>query len=146
MINSVAKRVALRLRINYSLDRFLTPRIEEYTSHLVASKYNREEVKQIKRECSKLDRVDLVRRPRRNKNGRGQKKMVLFSKWDSRGHNVHDALKKFKLILYMNKENEIAFPAGSLISGFRRQNNIGEMIAPSKPVMVAPQKPVGGRG
>ena len=40
------------LTINCSLDRFLTPRIEEYTSYLVPSNYNREEVKGIMEEYS----------------------------------------------------------------------------------------------
>ena len=46
----------------------------------------------------------------------------------------------------MDNENKGAFPPGTLISGFRRQKNIGEIIAPSKPVRVAPQEPAGGRG
>ena len=46
----------------------------------------------------------------------------------------------------MDKENEKAFPPGSLITGFRRQKNMGEIIAPSKPIRVATQLPAGGRG
>ena len=91
VFKSVATSVGLRLRMNCSLDRFLTPRIEEYTSYLVPINYDREEVKGIMEECSKLDRVDIVRRPRRNKNGSGQKKMVLCSKWDPRVPNGHNA-------------------------------------------------------
>ena len=41
VFKSVAKSVGLRLRMNCSLDRFLTPRIEEYTRYLVASNYDR---------------------------------------------------------------------------------------------------------
>ena len=37
----------------------------------------------------------------------------------------------------MNTENKKAFPKGSIICGFRRQKNIGEYIAPSKPKRVA---------
>ena len=72
--------------------------------------------------------------------------MVFCSKWDPRGPNVHKAIQRFKGILYMDKENQTAFPPGSLISGFRRQKNIGEIIAPSKPVRITPQEPAGGRG
>ena len=50
VFKSVAKSVGLRLRMNCSLDRFLTPRIEEYTSYLVASNYNKKEVKEIMEE------------------------------------------------------------------------------------------------
>ena len=46
----------------------------------------------------------------------------------------------------MDGENKKAFPPGSIISGFRRQKNIGEIIAPSKLVRTAQQAPAGGRG
>ena len=55
-------------------------------------------------------------------------------------------MKGFMNILYMDGENKKAFPPGSIISGFRRQKNIGEIIAPSKPVRTAQQAPAGGRG
>ena len=48
--------------------------------------------------------------------------------------------------MYLNSENKKAFPKGSIICGFRRQKNIGEIIAPSKPVRVARGEPAGGRG
>ena len=136
VFKSVAKSVGLRLRMNCSLDRFLTPRIEEYTRYLVASNYNRKEVEEIMGECKQLDREELIRRPRKEKRNNGPKKYIFCSKWDPRGPNIHTAIKKFQNILYMDKENEIAFPPGSLISGFRRQKNVGEIIAPSKPVRV----------
>ena len=146
VFKSVAKSVGLRLRMNCSLDRFLTPMIEEYTRYLVASNYNRKEVEEIMGECKQLDREELIRRPRKEKRNNGPKKYIFCSKWDPRGPNIHTAIKKFQNILYMDKENEIAFPPGSLISGFRRQKNVGEIIAPSKPVRVAHQTPGGGRG
>ena len=40
----MAKAVATRLRLNCSLERFYTPRVEEYTRYLLASDYTREEV------------------------------------------------------------------------------------------------------
>ena len=58
---SIVKSVGLRLRANCSLDRFLTPRIEEYTQYFVASDYNRKEVQKILEECSKVDRVELIK-------------------------------------------------------------------------------------
>ena len=56
VFKSVAKSVGLRLRMNCSLDRFLTPRIEEYTSYLVASNYNKKEVTENMEECKQMDR------------------------------------------------------------------------------------------
>ena len=44
----------------------------------------------------------------------------------------------------MDNKNQKAFPPGSLIAGFRRQKNIGEIIAPSKPIRVARGEPEGG--
>ena len=41
-------------------------------------------------------------------------------------------------ILYLNKENEEVFPRGSIIDGFMRQTNLGDIIAPTNPQRVAP--------
>ena len=146
VFKSVAKCVGLRLRMNCSLDRFLSPRIEEYTRYLVASNYDRKQVQKTLEEVKLMDREELVKRPRRSVNRGGKKKFVLCSKWDPRGPNVHKALKSFEGTLYMDKENEKAFPPGSLITGFRRQKNLGEIIAPSKPRRMANQQQAGGRG
>ena len=51
VFKSVAKSVGLRLRMNCSLDRFLTPRIEEYSRYLMASNYPKNEVEKT------MDRV-----------------------------------------------------------------------------------------
>ena len=63
-----------------SLDRFLTLRIEEYTSYLVASNYNKKDVMKIMGECKVMDREELVRRPRKEKGRNGQKKFIFCSK------------------------------------------------------------------
>ena len=146
VFKSVAKCVGLRLRMNCSLDRFLTPRIEEYSRYLMASNYPKKEVEKTMEECKHLDRKELINRPRRNSNSRQPKKYVFCSKWDPRGPNVHEAIKRFENILYMDRENEKAFPRGFLTAGFRRQKNIGEIIAPSKPVRMARGEPAEGRG
>ena len=146
VFKSVAKSVGIRLRINCSLDRFLSPRIEEYTRYLVASNYDRVEVEKTMEECKGMDRKELIRKSRRNRRNAGPKKIVFTSKWDPRGPNVHEAMKSFQRCLYMDKENEKAFPPGTLMNGFRRQKNVGEIIAPSKPIRVAKQQPAGGRG
>ena len=116
---SIVKSVGLRLRANCSLDRFLTPRLEEYTNYFVASDYDRKEVKEILEKCSKTDREELIRRPRKNRRGGGdQKKYVLCSRWDPRQANVREGLKLMEEILYLNKENKKVFPRGSIIAGF----------------------------
>ena len=46
---------------------------------------------------------------------------------------MRERLKLMEEALYFNKENEKVFPRGSIIAGFRRQKNVGEMIAPTKP-------------
>ena len=145
IFKSIVKSVGLRLRANCSLDTFLSPRIEEYTNYFVASDYDRKEVKKILEDCSKVDRVELIKRPRKNKRvGGGPKKYVLCSKWDPRQPNVREGLKMMEDILYLNKENETVFPRGSLIAGFRRQKNVGEIVAPSKPQRVAVEHEEGG--
>ena len=69
---------------------------------------------------------------------------MICSKWDPRQPNVHEGVKLLEEILYMNKENENCFPRGSIIAGFRRQKNLGEIIAPSKPVRKARVQVQGG--
>ena len=134
---SVVKSVGMRLRTNCSLDRFLTPRIEEYTRYFLASDYSKREVDKIMEECKNMDREEIIKRPRRDKRHGGPKKFVLATKWDPRNANAHKALRKMEEILYLNVENERCFPRGSIIAGFRRQRNLGEIIAPTKPVRQA---------
>ena len=130
---AIVKSIGLRLRTNCSLDRFLSPRIEEYTRYLLASDYTRKEVEVVLEECRLLDREEIIKRPRRDKRRGGPRKFVMCSKWDPRQPNVHMGVKIFQEILYQNRENEICFPRGSIITGFRRQRNLGEIVAPSKP-------------
>ena len=51
--------------MNCSLERFLSPRIEEYTRYLMASGYLRKEVEKEMEKARQLDRVELIGRPRR---------------------------------------------------------------------------------
>ena len=55
VFKSVAKAVATRLVTNCSLERFLSPRIEEYTRYLIAPDYSREEVEVAMEEARRLD-------------------------------------------------------------------------------------------
>merc|ERR1719300_1818227 len=48
--------------------------------------------------------------------------------WGSEKHDEY---------LYLNPENVKCFPRGSIIAGFRRQRNLGEIIAPTKPTRTA---------
>ena len=88
-------------------------------------------------ECQNLDREEIIRRPRKDKRRGGPRKYVMCSTWDPRQPNVHEGMKLLENILYENSENRKCFPKGSIISGFRRQRNLGEIISPSKPVREA---------
>ena len=112
--SSVAKAVARRLVLNCSLERFLSPRIEEYTRYLVASDYPREEVELAMAEARGLDREELLARPRRERR-RGGRKQVLVTTWDPRAPNIKEGLRKFEEILYQNPDNLEGFPRGSII-------------------------------
>ena len=105
----------------------------------MASNYTRQEIDVVMEGCKHLDREEIIKRPRKDKRRRGgSKKFVICSKWDPRQPNVHEGVKSLEEILYMNRENEKCFPrGGSIIAGFRRQKNLGEIIAPSKPVRKA---------
>ena len=135
IFSAVAQSVALRLRTNCSLDRFLSPRIEEYSRYLMASDYSRKEVEKVMGDCKKLDRSELIKTNKKRR--QESRKYVLCSKWDPRQPNIKEGLKLLEDVMYLNTENKKAFPQGSIICGFRRQKNIGEYIAPSKPKRVA---------
>ena len=70
VFKSVARSVATRLVMNCSLERFLSPRVEEYTRYLMASDYSRKEVEVAMQEARRQDREELIRRPRRQKSSR----------------------------------------------------------------------------
>ena len=53
---AIVKSVGLRLRTNCSLDRFMSPRIEEYTRYLLASDYSRAEIDRV------MDRTNIIKR------------------------------------------------------------------------------------
>ena len=70
-----------------------------------------------------------LRRGRR----RGGRKSVLVTTWHPRAPNIKEGLKLLVERLYQSNENEEAFPRGSVIAGFRRSRNLGEVIAPTRP-------------
>ena len=90
---AVVKSVSLRLRTNCSLDRFLSPRIKEYSRYLLASGYSRMEIDRVMGECEDLDREEIIRRPRKDKRRGGPRKYVMCSTWDPRQPNVHEGMK-----------------------------------------------------
>ena len=79
-LESIFYPLGLRLRTNCSLDRFLSPRIEEYTRYLLASDYTRKEVDGVMEECKLLDREEIITRPRKDKRRGGPRKFVMCSK------------------------------------------------------------------
>ena len=118
---------------------FFLQELKSIYNYFVASDYDRKEAMKIMDECSKIDRVELIKRPRKNKiRGGGPKKYVLCSRRDPRQPNVREGIKLMEDILYLNKKNEEVFPKGSIIAGFRSQKKLGEIIAPTNPQRVAP--------
>ena len=140
--NSVSKSVATRLVINCSLERFLSPRVEEYTRYLMASDYTRQEVEKEMEEARQLDREELVRRPPRRRTS--ERKFALVSRWDPRGPNIKEGLRRLESVLYDNPDNLRVFPKGSLIPAFTRGKNLGEHIAPTQPVRERRERVQGG--
>ena len=82
------------------------------------------------------------RRPRRARaSGR---KFAMVSRWDPRGPNIKEGLKQLESMHYENPENLQVFPRGSIILAFRRGRNLGEIIAPTKPLRERPERVEGG--
>ena len=81
----------------------------------------------------KLDRTELIQRPRKDRRRNGNRKYVLCTKWDPRQPNIRMGLNLLEEVMYLSEENKKVFPKGSIISGFRRQRKVGEYVAPTKP-------------
>jgi hypothetical protein len=120
----------LRLSANCSLDRFLSPRIEEYTNYFVASDYDRKEVRKIMDEGSKVDKVELIKRPRKNKRrGGGPKKYVQCSRWDPRQPNEKEGLKLMEDSTLTRKIKRFSPEVQSLLDSGGRKT-LGKLLHP----------------
>ena len=92
------------------------------------------------------NREDFIFRARRNRQGNGAKKFVLVTDWDPRHPDISKIIKENKSTLYRDPLNKRLFPEGSIIAGFRRRRNLGEMIAPTTPRRAARPRPAGDGG
>ena len=61
-----------------------------------------------------------------------REKFVLVSDWDPRHPDISHILRGNKDTLYRDPLNRRLFPDGSVIAGFRRRRNLGEIICPTK--------------
>ena len=162
VFKSVLKSAAIRLNQNCSLDTFLWDRKIEYSRYFYASLYKPKEVADIMDKCTGLtkdrngefvrgparqNREDFIFRPRRNKRAGGKRKHVLVSDWDPRVPDVARILRKHKNTLYRDPINKKLYPEGSVIAGFRKRRNLGQMVAPTLPRRQArPRHDPGGGG
>ena len=87
-------------------------------------------------------RVDLINRPRRcRKKPSGDPKFVLVSDWDPRVPDIRSAIRSGLDTLYGDAVNRRVFKRGSIISGFRRGRNLGEIICPTNIVRNPASRP-----
>ena len=161
VFKSVVKSAAIRLNMNCSTDNFLWDRKVEYSRYFYASLYKPKEVDKIMDEVTGLtkndggdfvrgpareNRENFINRPRRSRSaGAGAKKHVLVTDWDPRNPDISAILKKHKSTLYSDPINRRLFPEGSVIAGFRRRRNLGELVAPTLPRR-QPRPPPGDGG
>ena len=120
--------VALRLRRNWSEDRFLNKRLEEYKGYLVDQGYPEE---LVSREFSRV--VNIPRNNLLQAKVRDSKEIFPFVlTYDPNLPSINGLIKKhFHLLLSSPKLKEL-FPPNSIISSFRRSKNLKEILAPSK--------------
>ena len=117
--------------------------MEEYTRYLLASDYTREEVEVAMEEVRVKGREELLLNTTRERRRKGRK-FAMVTKYDPRAPNIGKGLKLLEEILHQNPDNIRVFPKGSIVAGFRRGRNLGEIIAPTKPRRVAREVEVGG--
>ena len=83
---------------------------------------------------ARRDREKLINRPRRDKKKPGKKVFPFVTQWDPRKPDIRQAIDNAMEVLYQDPINEKVFPRGSIISGFRRGKNVGEIVAPTNPL------------
>ena len=149
VFKSVLKSVGFRLNQNCSEDDSLWRRRQEYSRYFYASHFKPKEVKDTFDEATGLTkdengnfvhgearqkREETIFRPRRNRNqSGGNKKFVFVSNWDPRNPDISGIIRENRDTLYRDPLNRRLFPEGSVMSGFRRQRNLGEIVCPTKP-------------
>ena len=69
-----------------------------------------------------------------------------MSDWDPHVPDVSKILKKHKNTLYRDPLNKKLYPEGSVIAGFRKRRNLGEIICPTKPRRHTQPRPGPGDG
>ena len=80
------------------------------------------------------NREDFIFWPCRSRSaGARAKKHVLVTDWDPCNPDISAILRKHKSTLYRDPINRRLFPNGSVIAGFQRRRNLGEMVAPTLP-------------
>ena len=94
-------------------------------------------------EARERDREELLQEPRRE-GRRGRRKFAMVTQYDPRAPNIGQGLKLLEEILHQNPENKRVFPKGSIVAGFKRGRNLGEIIAPTKPQRERREEEVGG--
>ena len=57
----------------------------------------------------------------------------MVTRYDPRAPNIAEGLRMLEEVLYLNQDNQRVFPKGTIMAGFRRGRNLGEIIAPTKP-------------
>ena len=91
---------------------------------------------------ARRERENLINRPRKDKKKPSGKKTFPFvTEWDPRKPDIREAINQASEILYQDPLNEKLFPRGSIISGFRRAKNLGEIVAPTSPRREPPPPP-----
>ena len=138
------------------MDSFLEKRKTEYSRYLHASMYPPKMVKKILDETTglktnengdlvcgeaRINRENLINRPRKDKKKPGKKVFPFVTGWDPRLPDLRQAINLATDVLYQDPVNEKLFPRGSIISGFRRGKNLGEIVCPTAPVRAPPPSP-----
>lgn len=151
VFKSVIKSTAFRLNQNCSLDEFLWKRKVEYSRYFYASFYKPKEVKKVMDEVTGItkdengnivqgearkNREKIIFRPRKSRQDPANKKFVFVSDWEPRNPDISNILRKNKYTLFRDPVNRRLFPEGSVIAGFRRRRNLGEMVCPTNPSRV----------
>ena len=156
VFTSIVKSVGYRLNVNCSIDKFLDNRKTEYSCYLYASIYPPKMVKKILDQTTGLtknekgdfvhgearkNREGLINCPRKDKKKPGKRVFPFVTQWDPRKPDIRRAIENASETLYLDPINEKLFPKGSIITGFRRGKNLGEIICPTNPVRVPPPPP-----
>ena len=132
-INGIPKGVALRLRRICSSDNEYNEKSDEYMSYLTDRGYKQKKIEKTFKNIEKLPRTEARKKVEKNcKNSR----IVFTAKFNPRGPDVNKIVRENLHLLENQPELKELFPKGAIITAYKREDNLKNLLVRSNPYTV----------